>query len=150
VAARFVNSSTKMSFANFLSVLSVYRIHRPDTIWFHCYHLPGVDDFYWGQLWKSVPLTFIYHKQQMSQHKLESGLKPARDSAVVETLLEHGGIFVDWNILVVRSLNPLRKYSTCFSKVGLPSFDMSFSSVISKLLLMAITAAKNNKNIPYN
>ena len=145
VAARFVDSSTKMSFANFLSVLSVYRIHHPDTIWFHCYHLPDVDDLYWNQLWKSVPLTFIYHEQQTSKRELESGLNPARDSAVVATLLKHGGIFVDWNILVVRSLNPLRNYSTCFSKVCLLccalSLTLEFSSFIDN------NANKSNKCI---
>jgi len=68
----------------------------------------------------------------MSKHESESGLMPARDSAVVATLLEHGGIFVDWNILVVRSLNPLRNYSTCLSKVGLLFVvlnDLTFSGL---------------------
>jgi len=108
-----------MSFADFMSVLSVYRIQQPDAIWFHCNRLPNNSDFYWGQLWKSVPLTVIYHDEQTGKHDFETGLKSVQDSAVVTTLLQHGGIYVDWNILVVRSLNPLRNYSTCVSKVGL-------------------------------
>ena len=118
VAARFANSSAKLSFSDFMSVLSVYRVQQPDAVWFHCYSLPNVSDIYWDQLWKLVPLTVIYRDQQRGHLESESGLKSARDSAVVATLLEHGGIFVDWNILVVRSLNPLRNYTTCVSKVG--------------------------------
>lgn len=117
IGDRFPKSSAKMSFADFMSVLSVYRIQQPDAIWFHCSSLPDSRDFYWTQLWTFVPLTVVYH----DSHKLETGLKSVQDSAVVATLLEHGGIFVDWNILVVCSLDPLRNYSTCFSKVCLLS-----------------------------
>jgi len=137
VTARFANSSAKMSFANFMSVLSVYRIQRPDAVWFHCNSLPDYSDFYWSQLWTFVPLTVIYHDQQTGKHDLESGLKSAQDSAVVATLLEHGGIFVDWNILVVRNLNPLRNYSTCFCKVGLL---LSFSVLPSVNQILHIIA----------
>jgi len=119
VAGRFANNSAKMSFTDFMSVLSVYRVQHPDAIWLHCNSLPDVSDFYWDQLWKFVPLTVIYHDQQPGRNGLENGLKSMRDSAVVATLLEHGGIFVDWNILVVRSLNPLRNCTTSVSKVGL-------------------------------
>jgi len=129
VAFRFVDNSTKMSFVNFMSVLSVFRIHRPDTIWFHCNRLPDASDVHWDQLWKSVPLKIIYHKQQTDRDVLESGLMLARDSAVVATLLEHGGIFINWNILVVQSLNPLRNYSTCFSKVCLPFITIMLIAV---------------------
>jgi len=119
VCARFANDSTKMLLTDFLSVVSAYRVQHPDAVWFHCNSLPDVTDFYWSQLWKFVPLTVVYHGRQTGKHELERGLKSARDSAVVATLLEHGGIFLDWNILVVRSLNPLRHYSVCLSKVGL-------------------------------
>jgi len=119
VAARFANSSAKMSFADFMSVLSVHRIQQPDAIWFHCNSLPDNSDFYWSQLWMFVPLTVIYHNQQSDNRDLEGGFKSMHDSAVVATLLEYGGIFVDWNILVMHSLNPLRNYTACLCKVSL-------------------------------
>jgi len=118
--SRFVNNSAKMSFADFLSVHSVYHAQHPDAVWFHCNQLPDATDFYWSQLWKSVPLTVIYHNQQTSKHGSGlSGLNPSLDSVVVTTLLDHGGIYVDWNILVMQSLNPIRNHSTCFGKVSL-------------------------------
>jgi len=123
VGDRFAKSSAKMSFANFMSVLSVYRIQQPDAIWFHCSNLPNSSDYYWTQLWTYVPLTIVYH----DSHKLGSDLKSVQESAVVSTLLEHGGIFVDWNILLVCSLNPLRNYSTCLSKVCLLSVTLLFN-----------------------
>ena len=142
MAARFVNSSAKMSFTYFLSVLSVHRIQRPDAIWFHCNHLPDNGDFYWGELWKSVPLTVVYHGQQTSKPELENGLKSAQDSAVVATLLEHGGIFVDGNILVVRSLNPLRNYSTCFREVG---FSASLCSIANSKIRVTDGLSRNQE-----
>jgi len=133
VVARFANSSATMLFADFMSVLSVYRTQQPDAIWFHCNSLPDNSDFYWGQLWMSVPLTVIYHDQQSGRHDLQRGFKSLQDSAVVATLLEHGGIYVDWHILVVRNLNPLRNYSTCFCKVGLLLFFTNLC-MISQIL----------------
>jgi len=133
LAARFANNSTKMLFTEFLSVLSAYRIQQPDSVWFHCSRLPDVNDFHWRQLWKVVPLTVLYHDPQTGQHGLKNGLKSARNYAVVAMLLKHGGMFIDWNILVMRSLNPLRNYSTCFSKVRSSStiINNSFSLMVT-------------------
>jgi len=122
-----------MLFTDFMSALSVYRVQHPDAIWFHCNSLPDDGDFYWGQLWKFVPLTVIYHDRQTVKHESERGCNAARDSAVVATLLKHGGIFVDWNILIIRSLNPLRNYSTCVSKVSLLC-ALSLCSIINSII----------------
>jgi len=112
-----------------MSVLSVHRIQKPDDIWFHCTSLPDSSDFYWRQLWKFVPLTVIYHDQRTVKHDVKTGIKLAQDSAIVATLLKHGGIFVDWNVLVVRSLNSLRNYSACVSKVSFLAFYSCVSSM---------------------
>jgi hypothetical protein len=49
----------RMNFVQYVSILSAYRIHRPDDLMFHCDHLPVGP--YWEKLWHNVPIR-IMHK----------------------------------------------------------------------------------------
>ena len=49
----FADSASKqMTFINYVSVLSAHRVQKPDSIWFHCNHLPTGD--WWERLWREV------------------------------------------------------------------------------------------------
>ena len=46
------NAAKQMTFINYISVVSAYRIQQPDSILLHCNHLPS--GMWWERLWKEV------------------------------------------------------------------------------------------------
>jgi len=64
------NGDKKMTFINYVSIVSAYRIQKPDSIWFHCNHLPTGQ--WWERLWKEVksrriPKCLIFESAELNQ-----------------------------------------------------------------------------------
>lgn len=111
----------KMSFINYVSILSAHKIQKPDKIMLHCNHLPVGD--YWDRIWKEVPIT-IKHKEppeeihgQKLLHMYHKG-----DVAKIQILQEYGGIYIDYDVIMVNSFDPLRKYDAVLGKEKPPKF----------------------------
>jgi len=51
------NSSKELTFINYISIVSAYRIQKPDAILLHCNYLPTGQ--WWQQLWKEVSINTV-------------------------------------------------------------------------------------------
>ena len=105
----------EMKFLNYISILSAHRIQKPDAIFLHCNHLPVGQ--WWEKLWREVPIK-IYHREPPSEihgqrllHVFHKG-----DIAKMEILMEHGGIYLDCDVIVVNPMNELRRYDATLGK----------------------------------
>ena len=97
-------------FHHFLSVKSVDRFIKPEHIVFHCNNEPT------GQWWKLVkksikslqirkrspPSEIFGNEIILAEHK--------SDVARIEILMGNGGIYVDTDVIVLKSFDPLRRY----------------------------------------
>ena len=103
----------EFGFVNYLSVLSAYRIQKPDQIMFHCDRAPTVDKW-WTQLSREVPLSHfrVYIQSQMMSHTGQNIDHPEHiiDILRLQVLHKYGGIYIDLDAIVINSLNPLRHY----------------------------------------
>lgn len=102
--------NSKWYFHQFLSVLSAYKNIKPDVIYFHCDNEPV------GEWWiatkkrvktlkitKAVPPKFIYkQKIVFPEHK--------SDIFRILVLQEMGGIYLDTDVIALKSFDPLREY----------------------------------------
>ena len=105
----------KMSFVNYVSILSAHRMHRPDVIMLHCNHLPVGQ--WWARLKQEIPLKITHmrppnevHGQSLF-HVYHQG-----DVAKMQVLRRFGGIYIDYDVIVLQSLDPLRKYPMTMGK----------------------------------
>ena len=99
----------EMSFENYISISSAHKIHRPELIMLHCDHLPVGD--WWKRLQKEVNPE-VHHMEppneihgQVLNHVYHQG-----DVAKLQVLRTFGGIYLDYDVIVLQSLDPLRKY----------------------------------------
>lgn len=101
--------SPNMSFVDMLSIKSAWLNIRPNKLYIHCDEPPS------GRWWEEVrylegvelkkrvrPLTVFGKSIDVVQH--------ASDVARLQILLEHGGIYLDNDVLVIRSFDKLRRY----------------------------------------
>lgn len=110
--------SNHLSFVHFLSIKSVIKNHRPDLILIHCTcsQLMGK---YWNWIQADIQFSNIEIKiRKIIKPKTIFG-KPyskvwhnwhASDIMRNRVLMEFGGIYLDNDVYVVKSLDPLRKF----------------------------------------
>ncbi|KAI0211210.1 hypothetical protein LSAT2_003966 [Lamellibrachia satsuma] len=111
----------KMSFVHYISILSAHKIQRPDAIFVHCDHLPVGD--WWQRLWRRVPLKLVHREAPRDIHNQTlMHMYHRADVAKIQILMEYGGIYLDYDVIVVRSLDPLRKYDVTLGKEKPPKF----------------------------
>jgi hypothetical protein len=112
----------EFGFVNYISVLSVYKIQKPDMILFHCDAIPT--DPWWQKAWRDIPLTVVRRNTDTKIFGLETKhIEHRADLARLEILLECGGIYLDCDVIVVRSLDPLRHYVATIGHEGPPKFN---------------------------
>lgn len=107
--------SKQLSFVELISILSVHENHRPDKILIHCSTCVNgaLEGKYWNMLMKaSRPPVEVLHFQEPTTiyGKNLSSVYHASDVARIRILIEHGGIFVDSDVYVVRSLERFRHF----------------------------------------
>ena len=108
-------TNKEMKFLNYISILSVHKIHKPELIMFHCNHLPVGP--WWEKLWHQVPLEIHFleppgyiHGQKIS-HVYHQG-----DVAKIEILMQYGGIYLDCDVVVVNPMHELRVHDVTLGK----------------------------------
>ena len=105
-----------ISFAHYISLKSVIRNHKPDLIMIHC-DCDKLDGEYWTRIKleeKHVNITIrttelpdeIFGEKFSSEWKLWHASDVLRN----RVLLEFGGIYLDRDVYVVKSLNKFRRY----------------------------------------
>ena len=99
----------------FVSITSAYKIQRPDILMLHCDFLPVGP--WWFSLWNDVPITVMHREPpedingkrlQHMNHKVEV--------TKILVLQQYGGIYLDYDVIVLRSFDPLRIYNITMGK----------------------------------
>lgn len=98
-----------LQFHHLLSIKSAAIFIRPAHIYLHCDHEPI--GFWWKAIRNIVklhvmkvdpPASIFGHRVTRSEHK--------SDLMRIEVLLEHGGIFLETDVIVLKSFEALRRY----------------------------------------
>ncbi|XP_077868807.1 uncharacterized protein LOC144359489 [Saccoglossus kowalevskii] len=99
-------------FDHLISLLSAHRIMKAEKILFHTNNEPYGE--YWEEAKRTIEvLEVIYRDPPKSVFQLSLGSsfnQHSSDVARLEILLEYGGIYMDLDVIVVSSLEPLRHY----------------------------------------
>ncbi|XP_063412061.1 uncharacterized protein LOC134694887 [Mytilus trossulus] len=109
-------SKREMNFYHFLSFLSASRFLDPCLILVHGDHLPF--GTYWEYLLTLVPN--IMHVQKSPPEDIFGKpfgfIEHKADIARIQALQRFGGIYIDTDEIILRSLDPLRKYPVTLSR----------------------------------
>ncbi|KAL4224959.1 hypothetical protein ACF0H5_015655 [Mactra antiquata] len=115
----------EMSFIAFLSMLSVVRFVRPCVILIHG-ELP------YGRYWDAITYfypNFVHIKRDIPTHvfgtKLTHTSHPS-DIMRIETLIEYGGIYLDMDMVLVRSIDSLINFPFVLSSQKFGIFGSAF------------------------
>ena len=104
-----------MSLINYVSILSAHKMQKPDVLMLHCDHLPVGE--YWERLWRQVPIKIMHRQPPDTIHGQKLGrLFHKGDVAKLYILLKYGGIYLDYDVIVLRPLDPLRKFDATMGK----------------------------------
>ena len=118
-----------LRFRQFLSILSVHKIVNPEVIYFHTDREPS--GTYWEHA-KKIPNFKINYRNPPTQ-LFGKPIKPPRyhtsNSNVdrLKILMEYGGIYLDFDTLIIRPLDDLRKYDCT---IGLEQEDKACGNII--------------------
>ncbi|XP_060604137.1 uncharacterized protein LOC132756992 [Ruditapes philippinarum] len=106
------------SFFDFVCFISVIRFVRPCVILIHGDALPSGP--FWNKMLKLSP-NIIHVRQQPPNNIFGKAIlykEHTGDFMRIEALILYGGIYLDTDTVIVKSLEPLRKYPCTMSKQG--------------------------------
>ena len=108
-------------FHHLLSILSVYRMMKAEKIYFHCNFQPVGK--YWDEARSKVPNLIIKGvdpPKSLFGVDLKARVNDATDSDAdrLRILQEYGGLYIDLDVLILRSLDPLRRFPTTLGKLS--------------------------------
>eukprot|EP00947_MAST-08B_sp_MAST-8B-sp1_P000871 g871.t1 len=104
---------SKLHFYHFLNVLSIQVFMRPDRIYLHHHRLPTG---FWFELMR--PLLTLIKARQVDQIFGRPIEHYAHQSDIVrlEVLMRMGGIYFDFDVIVLKSFDPLRRFPFVLGK----------------------------------
>ena len=122
----YADKDTTFTFQQYLSVLSVHKFQKPEGIYFHTNKAPSGE--YWEETLE-IPEFKVIHSErpekifdvQMKKAAFETS---DSDISRVKILIEEGGIYLDTDVWVLKSLDPLRKY--CAGSIVLANKNSAF------------------------
>jgi hypothetical protein len=95
------------SFVHYLSIVSCYKVNRPDVI--NCYYEYEPSGIWWERATPYLNLVRIRSPTHIHGVPLIHYAHRA-DVLRLEILLEHGGIYHDVDVLCIRPFEPLRQF----------------------------------------
>ncbi|XP_033742803.1 uncharacterized protein LOC117329158 isoform X2 [Pecten maximus] len=118
-----------LRFYHFLSVYSVFKVQKPCVILIHGDFMPSGE--YWNFLLKIVPnILFI---QQIPPVEIANRtirhVEHKADITRLMVLKEYGGIYMDTDEILLRTLDPLRRHNFTLSKAF--NFNLSNGLILS-------------------
>ena len=126
-----------MDFIHYLSVRSAIKHQKPDRIVIHCNCIP-LRGKYWSQLMESESAPKITVKKRDKPitifGKQLSSVYHASDVVRIEIMKTYGGIYLDNDVFVVKSLDPFRKFE--FS-IGWP-LDEAIGQYVNRFLMTLV------------
>ena len=126
----FYDKNTTFRFHMFISVLSAYKFIQPSTIVFWYSNEPS--GYWWSELRKRVPdINMRYKEPPTSIYGINiSKYGHKSDVASLQILTLYGGIYMDLDMVILKSLDPLRVYNTTVGRATF--FTLSNGLIISK------------------
>ncbi|ELT96871.1 hypothetical protein CAPTEDRAFT_203237 [Capitella teleta] len=126
----YVDNRHDLSFINMLAIISADRFLNPTAIYFYCNHKPKGPN--WDRVMRKVPSLAVVHQRPVTCVYGTPITNPvfgpsSSDLERVTTLMDKGGIYLDLDVIVVRSFDPLRNHSCT---VGLETRDKVNSGVL--------------------
>ena len=103
-----------LNFVNYMCILSAAKLQKPTKILFHT--KKPLRGYWWNQLRKQTPLKVIKLVDPM--HIFNSTVYDLHQRKYLVKLLmlyHYGGIYMDTDVMVLRSLDPLRTYQAVVS-----------------------------------
>lgn len=101
----------EMKFHHMLSILSAYKFIKPDTIYYHYDVLPRGK--WWDYVSRNVPILVTIKTEipldVFGVHLIQNAHKS--DIKRFDIMRTTGGIYLDNDVLVFKSFNPLRRYN---------------------------------------
>ncbi|ELU09498.1 hypothetical protein CAPTEDRAFT_200369 [Capitella teleta] len=109
----YADKPAKFKFFHMLSMLSAEKFLKPDAIYFHT-NLEPIGE-YWEQAKKKLTTLKIMHRTPTTclfDEPIKNPVWGTSQSNVdrLVVLMEYGGIYLDLDVLIVKSFDPLRKY----------------------------------------
>jgi len=103
------------SFVHFLAIKSAYEINKPDNIFFYYRYEPSGK--WWEKCKEMVTLMQVEPPRSIFGNRLYHYAHQA-DILRLEILLKHGGIYLDMDVLCLKSFRPLLNYDFVMGKQG--------------------------------
>jgi GT2 family glycosyltransferase len=101
----FSSAPEEFKYIYYLSILTAIHHNQPDTIYFHYYHEPF--GLWWDTIKDRLTLNRIPPPEEIFGNKLTHYAHKS-DVVRMEQLLAIGGIYLDLDVISLRSLAPLR------------------------------------------
>ncbi len=96
------------SFMHFLSVYTAFKVHRPERIYFHYQYEPTGE--WWSKAKPYLTLSKVEAPTEIFGNPITHFAHKA-DVIRLEKLIQHGGIYMDIDVLSVNSFEPLLENS---------------------------------------
>ena len=97
------------SFVHFLAVYTAFKIHRPDRIYFHYEYEPSGE--WWERAKPFLTLKKLKAPTKIFGNKIKHFAHKA-DVIRLEQLMQHGGIYLDIDVISIFPFESLRKHNT--------------------------------------
>lgn len=113
-----VNGRNKFEFHHMLSVMSANKFIKPDRIFFWMDKEP--ESQYWKDIRAQIPSMHLIYRPKPTTirgRKVEI-IEHVSTVMRLEILLEYGGIYLDLDVIVVKSFDPLLKYDITMGNEG--------------------------------
>ena len=100
-----------LKFHQMLSVKSAYKHIKPDIIYVHCDHEP--EGHWWRHIKKAVKTLKVKFRNPPREIFGNEVILPEHksDIARIEILMEYGGIYMDFDVIALKSFDDLRFYN---------------------------------------
>ena len=127
---------TDFEFFHYLAIVTAYNVQKPDKIYLYNQKEP-INNKYWLLIKKYVEIVHIDPPTEFKGIKLESYQYKA-DIVRMEKLLEHGGIYLDIDVLVLKPFHHLLEYNCVVGAESGPSDTTNINEIgsITNAVLM--------------
>lgn len=142
-------NSRPFSYVNYLAVKTAYIVQQPDIIYFY-YNVEPKNNPNWEKMKQFVTLVYL---NPPTTYKGASLYCPQYQADVIrlQKLLEHGGVYMDTDVLSLKSYENLLQYDCVLGGEGyLNHVDNLFTNDVNKMVSISnavIMAEPNNKFI---
>jgi mannosyltransferase OCH1-like enzyme len=117
----YINLNQKeISFAQFLSIISSWKVQKPNRIYLHC-DLCEYEGKYWNKLNEISEIKSILKVEKIFNfdssifRKKPGWIHHKSDVLRIIVLMNYGGIYLDNDMILIQSLDKYRHYEMCVS-----------------------------------